>query len=272
MFLNLFVVIPVVVALIAMRWLKPNNLLWAIGWAVGTYLVVRFGLKTPIPASVVNIYMGIALLGIFSYAMSSKERVAATFDPIIDLVNRKSRRPLLAAVVLGIPTLVAANVFFKMNVPLEAPQFGRTVHPAAPNAISVGGASIDLDSSINPYDALKVSNPSLFASHVENGRRVYYENCFYCHGDEMDSKGIFSHGLNPIPTNFLDQNIIPNFQSSFFFWRIAKGAPGLPSEAGPWDSAMPAWDEFLTEEEVWDVLLYLSEFTGYTPRANVVDH
>ena len=30
---------------------------------------------------------------------------------------------------------------------------------------------------------------------------------------------------------------------------------------------MPAWEQFLTEEEMWDVVLFLYDFTGYQPRA-----
>ena len=65
---------------------------------------------------------------------------------------------------------------------------------------------------------------------------------------------MYAHGLNPIPTNFTDAGrASPQLQETFLFWRIAKGGPGLPEEGGPWDSAMPAWEKFLTEEEMWDV-------------------
>ena len=109
----------------------------------------------------------------------------------------------------------------------------------------------------NPYRGLEESAPEQFREHVENGRRVYFENCFYCHGD----------GLNPIPTNFTDSGVLPMYQESFFLWRIAKGGPGLPEEGGPWDTAMPIWESFLTEEEMWDVILCLYDFTGFEPRA-----
>ncbi len=64
-----------------------------------------------------------------------------------------------------------------------------------------------------------------------------------------------------------DPLIIPILQEGFLFWRIAKGAPGLPEEGGPWDSAMPAWESFLSEEEMWNVITFLTEFTGYPPRS-----
>ena len=46
-----------------------------------------------------------------------------------------------------------------------------------------------------------------------------------------------------------------------------QGGPGLPEESGPWDTAMPAWEKFLTEEEMWDVVMFMTDFTEYTPRA-----
>ena len=46
---------------------------------------------------------------------------------------------------------------------------------------------------------------------------------------------------------------IPLLRETFLFWRISKGGPGLPEEGGPWDTAMPAWEKFLKEDEMWDV-------------------
>ena len=62
------------------------------------------------------------------------------------------------------------------------------------------------------------------------------------------------------------------FQETFLYWRVSKGGPGMPAEGGPWDSAMPAWENFLAEQEMWDAVMYLFEYTGYTPRAQEVHH
>ena len=86
-------------------------------------------------------------------------------------------------------------------------------------------------------------------------------------GDNLGGNGMFVHGLDPIPTDFADAGTIPNLTESFLFWRISKGAPGLPDEGGPWESAMPAWEKFLTEEEMWEAILFLYDFTGRRPRA-----
>jgi hypothetical protein len=175
-------------------------------------------------------------------------------------------------VVILIPALAAANVYMQMNVPIEPPYYARTIHPASPSTITVHEKTINLDAGVNPFRHLETSSPEEFRKHLENGRRVYYRNCFYCHGDNMAGDGMFVHGLNPIPTNFRDSGTIPMLQETFLMWRIAKGGPGLPEEGGPWDSPMPAWEKFLTEDEMWDVILFLYDFTGQRPRAREEVH
>ena len=35
---------------------------------------------------------------------------------------------------------------------------------------------------------------------------------------------------------------------------------------------MPRWEDFLTEEEMWDAVAYLFEYTEYRPRKQEVHH
>jgi mono/diheme cytochrome c family protein len=187
-------------------------------------------------------------------------------------MTEKRYVPLLTGIVIAIPALAAANVYVQMNVPLEPPFFPRTVHPASPPQITVHDKRIEIETGDNPFRQLETSNPAEFRKHIENGRRVYYENCVFCHGDNLAGNGMFVHGLDPIPTNFADGATIANLRETFLFWRIAKGGPGLPEEGGPWDTAMPAWEKFLKEEEMWDVVLFLYDFTGDRPRAREEVH
>ena len=154
-----------------------------------------------------------------------------------------------------------------MNAPLEPPFFARTVHPASPSEITVHDKKIDLDGGENPFRRLETSDPAEYRKHVENGRRVYYRNCVFCHGDNRSGNGMFVHAMAPIPTNFADAGTIAMLRDKFLFWRISKGGPGLPEEGGPWDSAMPAWEKMLKEDEIWEAILFLYDFTGQRPRA-----
>ena len=128
------------------------------------------------------------------------------------------------------------------------------------------GQKIDLIHGESPFRALERTDPKAFVQHVENGRHVYYSNCFYCHGDALAGDGMFAHAFNPVPANFQDSGVLPNFQETFFFWRIAKGGPGMPDEGAPGDSVMPEWERFLSNDQIWDVILFLYSDTGYRPR------
>ncbi len=270
--LELWVVPALTALLVLLRWRRAGMLSWMLAWWIALWAAIRFGFETPVPGSVVKLYMSIATLSLFAYVTSSRDRQEQFVRPLADLVTNPRRRPLLVGVVLLVPLVAAGNVWVELSVPLEAPGFGRTVHPAPPDAITVHEREVNLITADNPYRALEQTDKAAFQQHLDNGRRVYFQNCFYCHGDAMAGDGMFAHALNPIPSNFTDQGVLPMLQESFLFWRIAKGGPGLPEEGGPWDTAMPAWENFLTEEEMWDVILFLYDFNGYRPRARQEHH
>ncbi len=92
---------------------------------------------------------------------------------------------------------------------------------------------------------------------VRDGAEVYVKNCALCHGDLLDGKGLFGESFFPRPANFLDPQSVLSKPQSYAYWRIMKGGPGLPEKYGPWDSAMPAWEGTLKEEDVWKVIQYI---------------
>ena len=263
--MNSLVVLVVAAVLGFLRFRRANLLMWACAWWLGIYVLLRFGFTAPIPSSVISIYMGIASLAVLAYMSSSQQRRDEVSRPLVRFMTEKRYSLLLGATVVAIPAIAAANVYVGMNVPIQPPLFSRTVHPASPTNITVRDKRIDLDAGENPFRHLEKSSPEEFRKHVENGRKVYYRNCVFCHGDNMSANGMFVHGLDPIPTNFHDT--IAQLRETFLFWRISKGGPGLPEEGGPWDTAMPAWEKFLTEDEIWDAVLFLYDFTGQRPRA-----
>ena len=269
--MNILILLAVLAAFGLLRLRRVNLLLWAGAWWVGIYVLLRFGFSTPIPVSVISIYMGIVSIAILAYLSSSQQRRDEVSRPLVRFMTEKRYTPLLVATAIAIPALAAANVYVRMNVPIEPPFFPRTIHPASPSEITVHDKRIAIDAGDSPFRQLEKANPEEFRRHVENGRRVYYQNCVFCHGDNMRGNGMFAHGLNPIPTNFADGDTIANLRETFLFWRAAKGGPGLPEEGGPWDSAMPAWEKFLKEEEMWDVILFLYDFTGERPAVRALE-
>jgi len=270
--LKLTVLLPVVAVLVLLRVFRAGLLAWTLALWVSLYLILSQGFKIGLPRSVITIYMLIVTAALFAYVSSSRERWESFSKPILNLVLDPGRRVVLVLIVVLLPMLAAFNVYRGMQVPLEAPSFSRTVHPAPPELITVHENEIDLVLGDNPYRELEEQDPEAFLTHLENGRRVYFQNCFWCHGDGMGGDGMFAYGLNPIPTNFTDPGILPMFQETFLFWRVSKGGPGLPEAGGPWDTAMPRWEDFLTEEEMWDAVAYLFEYTEYRPRKQEVHH
>ena len=270
--MNILVLLAVIGVFVLIRVARAGLLVWAVASFIGIYVLLRFGFTVPIPASVISLYMGIIAIAILCYVSSSEERREEVSRPLIRFMTEKKYAALLGATVVAIPALAAANVYVRTNAPLEPPFFPRTVHPASPTDITVHEKRIDLDAGENPFLKLETSNPEEFRKHVENGRKIYYRNCVFCHGDTLAGTGMFVHGLDPLPTNFADQGAIAMLRDTFLFWRISKGGPGLPDEGGPWESAMPAWEKMLKEDEIWDVILFLYDFTGQKPRAKDEAH
>jgi Cytochrome C oxidase, cbb3-type, subunit III len=271
-FLRWPVLLAIVVLFVLLRLRHAKGFTWTLAVYAAIYAFVRYGFVVPIPFSVVVIYMFITTLALAAYVTSSAHRREEFVAPLVTLVNEPRLFPLLAALLVLLPALAAADAWLGSREKLEAPAFGRTVHPAPPDSITFGDKTISLITSGNPLRELETTDPAAFKAHVENGRVTYYRNCVFCHGDAMAGDGMFAHGLNPIPTNFTDPGTIAMLQENFLFWRISKGGPGLPAEGGPWDSAMPAWEKFLNEDEIWEVILFLYDHTGQRPRAREEQH
>jgi mono/diheme cytochrome c family protein len=231
-------------------------------WVVVVYVVPLLPGSAIVPKSVVLQYMATVLVGVLIYVSGSEERWARFREPI-RAVLVEPRLRTLRGVLLGVVTLLVGWVAFgQARTTVAAPPNLRSIHPAPPAEITFRGRSLTLTGLENPLR----QHPDSLAAYVALGKEVYYRNCLPCHGDHLDGQGQFAHGFNPLPANFQDNGTIAQLTESFVFWRIAKGGPGLPREGTPWNSAMPRWEDFLTERDIWAVILFLYDQTGWTPR------
>ena len=266
--MNILVVLAVVAAFALLRFRRANLLPWAVAWWVGIYVLLRFGFTAPIPSSVVSLYMGIVTIAILAYVSSSQERRDEVSRPLIRFMTEKRYTPLLGATVVAIPALAAANVYVRMNAPLEPPFFARTVHPASPPEITVHDKKIDLDAGENPFlrardDRIRTSSASTSRTDARSTiGTASSATATTCPATACSCTG-WTRSRPTSPTRARS----PGLRDTFLFWRIAKGGPGLPEEGGPWDTAMPAWEKILKEEEMWEAILFLYDFTGQKPRA-----
>jgi len=107
---------------------------------------------------------------------------------------------------------------------------------------------------------------ALIEKYLFEGRILYAMNCRPCHGDSVSGDGPMADGFKLRPINFTDNGTIETIVEGYTFWRVSNGGPGLPSEATPWDSAMPIWKTDLPEEYRWRILLAEYDLAQKTPR------
>ncbi len=220
-----------------------------------------------IPASLLTMYMFFCVAGVFCVFTFTEEGTQQLVGPIVSLVEDPKKKWLRYIVFTIVPIAAGYGVYLKSIPTYEAPLELRSIHPAPPGSIKVYGKRYNLTTLENPYRKYEKEDPEKFRELVKEGGDVYIKNCQYCHGDKLDGQGPYAAALNPVPLNFQDVGTIAQLQESFLFWRITTGGPGLPEEASPWLSSMPIWQDFLTEDEVWKVILFLYDYTGHRPRS-----
>jgi mono/diheme cytochrome c family protein len=239
-----------------------SRFLQAVLILVIAFVVFRFGIRPPAPWSVVTLYMAIVLLAVLVYVSTDADSWASFRRPIRSTLVDPDKRYLRLALMIVLPLLLGYYAYTQAAARPQAPPELRAVHPAPPETIQFRGKTINISGADNPLR----KDQARFREHVARGGEIYIRNCMYCHGDNLDGQGHFAAGLNPPPANFQDPGTIAMLQEAYLFWRIAKGGPGLPRESTPWNSVMPAWEDRLTEEEIWQVIMYLYEATGQQPR------
>jgi hypothetical protein len=258
--------------------LRIPRLAQAVLTIVGIYgafrLVFDVLLGQPIPSSLLTMYMFFVVAGVYMVFTFTEESTRELVAPIRALVEDPRRKPIRNVVFALAPLLAAWFAYASLQPRIEAPVELRSIHPAPPSSVKMYGKRFDLLKLENPYRKLEREDPKKFRQLVAEGAKVYVENCHFCHGDKLDGRGQYAEGLNPVPMNFQDVGTIAQLQESFLFWRIATGGPGLPADAAPWISSMPVWQDFLSEEEIWKVILFLYDYTGHRPRSwsENVDH
>ena len=122
-----------------------------------------------------------------------------------------------------------------------------------PKSIQAFGKEMALSDLKNPLR----QDPKKLKENIRAGGRIYYKKCFLCHGDLLDGKGVFGDSFFPPPADLTQPESILSKPESYTFWRIAKGGKGLPEDFAPWNSAMPAWEAELNEQEIWQVILFI---------------
>jgi len=262
-------------------------------------LYLKYRIYPPIPFSVRAIYGTVAAVGIFMWMSSNEEDWRRFRQPIINVLDARTgfHKALRTFYLIVIPILFGGFAYLSFLPNLEEPIELRTVHPAPPASTKVHGKTYTLQTAYNPFRAntegkfdeeyarrliteqsmgrlmqsRSEANPwdpnaQGYIKYVREGGEVFFQNCHFCHGDNLNGRGLHAFAFNPIPANFTDPGTLAQLQETFVFWRVAKGGIGLPREGFPWASVMPPWEQHLTTDEIWKVILFEYWHTGYYPR------
>lgn len=81
----------------------------------------------------------------------------------------------------------------------------------------------------------------------DEGRKIYLERCYTCHGCAGKGDGPYAYMNNARPAD-LRQPRFKGMEPSFFMWRISEGVAG---------TVMPQWEQSLSEEERWKVIAFI---------------
>ncbi len=165
--------------------------------AVLAFLLFRFGIRPPIPSSLLYMFMGITLVAILIY-MSSDEALWREFlRPIKATLVDRDKRVLRSALMIAFPILIGLMTLSRVSPSVQPPAELRTVHPAPPTSIQFQGKTVSIGGLENP---LRHDEANLDRN-IREGADVYFSNCFFCHGDALSGKGHLADGLNPRPAD-----------------------------------------------------------------------
>jgi len=98
---------------------------------------------------------------------------------------------------------------------------------------------------------------------VQHGSNIYQSYCIGCHGPNQDGNGVNASSLNPKPRNLHDG---PFMRETLNYDRINKSL-----HYGVHGTAMPRWENTLSEHEIQEVIAYVLSLTWTMPAAGNMD-
>jgi thiosulfate dehydrogenase len=108
--------------------------------------------------------------------------------------------------------------------------------------------------------ATKLTNPvTADEANLVAGARLYREHCTLCHGDLAHPKAPLNDSLNPPAPQFMDDKAdMPENQNFFILQHGIR-----------W-TAMPGWKNVLSDQQLWQLVTFLSHMNELPPSAKQV--
>lgn len=221
---------------------------------IGSYVLMRYIMRPPLPSNLTNFFMLFVLAGVLIHITLDDRRI----DEFIGFISLTSKQPLVwdilrKAVLVVIPLFVAYNVYSKEKVTYSPPGELFSPHVTPPQWV-VDFKVPEWASNAGKWDP----------KHLEEGRKIYEQNCLPCHGKDADGNGPVAHAIRypAAPTNFKEPGTIAQLPIAYVFWRVRDG--GIFDKQ--FKSAMPGWGDELEEDEMWKVIMYSYYKAGVKPR------
>ncbi|MEQ8694443.1 MAG: c-type cytochrome [Gammaproteobacteria bacterium] len=102
-----------------------------------------------------------------------------------------------------------------------------------------------------PIEYSGARNPfSIDVVTISTGRALYQANCASCHGTTGMGDGEMANALNPSPALLAYMIQMPMAVDEYMLWSISDGGVAF-------DTAMPAFKEILTQDEIWKIVSYM---------------
>ena len=95
--------------------------------------------------------------------------------------------------------------------------------------------------------------PRFTAAGARRGFAIYDANCAVCHGGPGLARAAWVSGMTPAPPYLL--GVARQWTPNQLYWIVRQGVRM---------TGMPAWDQTLTQADVWDVVAFLDALPGWT--------
>lgn len=242
---------------------RVPSILWAALIFLIFYLFFQYGIApltgvitgtaAPLPSSLVWMYSAMVALAILLYFSIQEEKWRNFSQPLLDFLSGAApaspRKQLSRKVTLVLIPLIAGwHGYSRLTQVPEAPADPPGIHFNLPNRY------------------VAIENPLPWTEeNIRQGGILYTQNCAMCHGDAQDGNGLFARAWQPRPANFRDTGTIAQLDENYLYWRIKEGGPGLPRDSIEYRSVMPVWEEVLSDEEIWQIIMFEYTNAGVQP-------
>ena len=108
----------------------------------------------------------------------------------------------------------------------------------------IAAAAVSIDAYPTTYRRPSVPYQAIS---IVNGKSLYRENCTVCHGDAGYGDGPAAEDLNPKPANLTARHATDHTAGDLYWW-LSYGIK---------ETAMPGYENSLTEEERWDLINFV---------------